>query len=278
MLVAAVNGDGGAAFAVGANGVDSLRWSSNSGHRERASAIVARFAPMLRRAGTITIIADPAFDRVDWHTLDLDGRSLLHQKLVLYSLDVDGDAQPPRPIRRGLIVADTQGDLPAARRSVPWVQRKLTALGVSVQSLVAEAANQKRIWTALRSADLLHYAGHANSDQGLHSRLLLADNGSLRLGDVLAETRAPTYVALLACESGKVLGDLSLAESLLLRGTRTVVATQRNLPDELAHQLTLLLYGSRFLAEPRRSSARAIARLAEHFPDRDWSALRILVP
>jgi hypothetical protein len=278
MLVAAVNGDGGAAFAVGVERVESLRWSSASQHRERAKAIVARFAPMLRRVGKITVIADPAFDRVDWHTLDLDGRSLLHQKLLLYSLDVGSNTRPPQPIRRGLIVADPQGDLPAARRVVPEVEQKLTDLGVSVQSLVAEDAERDRLWTALRTADLWHYAGHADSDLGLGSRLLLAENGSLSLGDLLAEARAPTFVALLACESGKALGDLSLAESLLLRGTRTVIATQRNLPDDLARQLTLQLYGSSFAAEPRRSSAQAIARVAEHFPDRDWSALRVLIP
>lgn len=78
------------------------------------------------------------------------------------------------------------------------------------------------VLTAMAASDIAHLAAHGTVRP--FSSLCLAD-GPLHAHDVARLRRAPAVVVLSACDSG-------LAPALLRRGTRTVIASVRAVPDE----------------------------------------------
>ncbi len=96
---------------------------------------------------------------------------------------------------------------------------------------------------------LLHYAGHGRNLGlgGWDSVLVLADDSTLGVGDILALPRVPAAVVLSGCETGAsdahaLAGGMNLGRAFLLAGTRTVIAASGALDDEIAALVGAELY------------------------------------
>jgi len=152
-----------------------------------------------------------------------------------------------------------------------------------VQLFVGRRATPKAVSAALRDADLLHLAGHAEfaGRGGWRTELPLALGGSLSIEDILVLGRVPRWVVLSGCETaGKdfryvAAEALNLAHAFLLAGSEGALATSRPVEDELAAKVMDLYYGAWLEgAEPAQALRRAQLDLARREPESDWSSFR----
>ncbi len=135
-----------------------------------------------------------------------------------------------------VILADPALDLPWALRSGKNLSVRLDARLLTGGQVSAQAARE-----ALRSARVLHFAGHGvlrEADPwGAHLRL--ANTATLGLEDLLVMPVRAQLVALSGCKTGvpSVLARedvIGLPEALLSAGARSVIAATRSIPDEEA--------------------------------------------
>jgi CHAT domain-containing protein len=140
----------------------------------------------------------------------------------------------------------------------------------------------------LGRADVVHFAGHAITDDFYpsRSRLLLSggDTASLGPADIAATKLAPgATVVLGACETsiGRVYrgeGASSLARSFLAAGATSVVGSLWKVQD--ASAMTLLTGFHRALADgvpvvqALAQAQRSMMR--QGFPVRDWAAFQVI--
>ncbi len=200
----------------------------------------------------------------------------------------------PRP--RALLVGDPAFDrarhaglpaLPGARDEV----RRIRALYRGATMLIGADATKSHLLTAMESAEVVHIAAHAlvNEEFPLNSSILLAsggeaDDGELRVRDVLAATRArPAVVVLAGCGTGRgsayrTEGVISIARAFLGLGSATVVASLWDVDDEASAEL-LAAFHRRLSAGIDAAMALTVAqRDMLHAPDprrrlpRAWAA------
>ncbi len=158
-----------------------------------------------------------------------------------------------------LVVADSLGDLPAARKEAALVAKLLKA-----EPLIGASVRRLAIGPALQSCGLLHVACHAffNERDPAASGFWLADRGVFSARD-FTEGRLRVRVAVLsACESGRLdvaaADELSgLAASMLLCGVSTVVSTLWRIPDENTRRLMTRFY--EVASRPDEDMAAALA-------------------
>ncbi len=211
-----------------------------------AGQLLEPFARLIRSATRVVVLPYGALRHVDYHALSFDDAPLLATVPVLYSLDL-----PPLPReapRRALVVADPEGNLPAARKEGTGTSAALVRWGLTVEVLAGAPGRSGRgasrgapatfeaVLRGLAQADYFHYAGHghAGGEDGYASGLALADS-EVRVADLLALPDGPVEVVLSACE-GAWMGEspvesLGIAHAFLLRGAHTVLATPALAPD-----------------------------------------------
>jgi CHAT domain-containing protein/tetratricopeptide (TPR) repeat protein len=183
--------------------------------------------------------------------------------------------------------------LPPLPATVGDVQR-LKEFYRSAQVLLADEATVDAFVRELATADLLHFAGHAVSgaddSKGAYLVLARADSaGEVALyGDDLLELAGtmPPLVILAACSSiapdgeSRGGGFWGLARHFMEGGTRTVIGTLWNVPDQEASDFSLLLHHElRRGLEPSLALARAqaVAREESLIPPRTWAAFQVLI-
>jgi len=208
-----------------------------------ARALGEAVAPHLTQADRITVLP--------WgEVLDLD----LHRELatspeqeVVWSLDLP-PAAPPAPRQGLLVVADPEGNLPAAR-----AEADALASAHDVTRLIGPHATLDAVLESLPTQQAFHFAGHGllDPEQAWRSGLRLADDDRFDVADILALPSTPRVVVLSGCETGRARTDsrvasLGIAQAFLLAGSRVVVATHHPVPDRQAAMVgTRLLQGSR---------------------------------
>lgn len=230
---------------------------------------------------------------IDFHALPWAGEVLLAHAPVVYSLDLRSSpddmptiADPARPGREALVIADPRLDLPAAEREGLAVAGWLRAASWHVGELNGTQALAATVRRQVQTVDLLHYAGHgvSNSAYGWTSALELALGTRLTLGDLLALETAPRQVVLSSCEGARTasevpLASLGLGQAFLVAGSQEVVAAVRQVADDESEALFRRLYSaldsSAELAAVLRQ-AQLAWRDAE--PGADWASFRVLVP
>lgn len=152
-----------------------------------------------------------------------------------------------------VIVLDPRSDLPAARRA----QRSLQRRHPGANLLIGPAATTEAVARLALRASWFHYEGHAEADEA-GVQLLLSD-GTLGPLDVVVRDAAPCVAILLGCSTAlraaRAGTTVGWVDVLLARGTRAVLATQAELPDDAAGALS-----SSFAPEPGESLASALRR------------------
>jgi TPR repeat protein len=290
---------GWAGFAAHAQGIEVARFSLPSGllaHRRPrvppevlSLALLAPFRSVLVRADRVRVLPYGLLQPVDFHALPLDGEPLLARHIVTYSLDLGTPPSAPLSSRpTALLVADSEGNLPAARQEAAIVGAAIRSWGRgwSLKRLDGPAAQAEAVSDALPGSDLFHFAGHGNFSglAGWDSALRLADNSQLTLSDLLALRRVPAWVVLSACESGQSSGQapgegVGLAQAFLLAGAQGVIASTRTVDDRKARDLIAELYrGWQPGADLARQLQRAQLACMRRDPASVWASFRLLEP
>jgi CHAT domain-containing protein len=237
------------------------------------------------QAGQIRVLPYGVLRNVDFHALPFAGDVLLATAPVVYGLDLPAPADGAEPGARALVVADPRGDLPAARREAERVTAALEAHRQwTAETLAGPAALAGALRARLGEVDLFHYAGHAvfGGPGGWDSVLPLAGSSDLTLGDILALARAPRWVVLSGCETGRSgaaapAESLGLAQAFLAAGSASVLAAVRPVADETAAALVEGYYRAWSRATPAAQALRtAQLALRARDPQADWSSFRVV--
>jgi cellulose synthase operon protein C len=226
--------------------------------------------------------------QIDFHRLPLRGKPLITYTQIAYSLGVrDSNGQAPREWSSALVVSDPSGNLPLARQEALAVARILEEnSSIRVELIKSSDADAKTVEQLLQESEIFHYAGHGQFDKNAFSdsALLLANNSTMNVGDILALPKAPRHVVLSACESAKTdiafpLEGLGLAQAFALAGSESVIATTRPIEDELSKFITTKLYKS-FQTSGDFAAALQDAQImaSVQYPDADWSTFRLITP
>ncbi len=278
-------------FAATTRGVKARRLGPLKDDLRRPAELSARllgpFATEIGLARRVRVLPYGPLRSVDFHALPFGDEVLLSARPVVYGLDM---APPPAPQRapQALLVADPNGNLPAARTEVEAVRRALEADpgGWSLRTMEGSQAHGDVVRRALAEATLFHYAGHATfaGRGGWESALPLAENTRLTVGDILALKRAPELVVLSGCETGRSareapLESIGLAHAFVAAGSRRVIAAVRPVADRAAAELVAALYRDG-AAAPDIEAALRRAQLAwrRQDPAADWSSFRVIEP
>ena len=224
----------------------------------------------------IRVHAASAARTIDVHAFEWKNKPLFAHLPVTYVLDA-GRRQPLGPeTSYAMVLADPQGDLPAAREEARIVRNRLDATGWRLIPLRAQAGPTE-ILKSLAAADLFHYAGHGRLELGAHPVLLLSKQRFFTLSDVFSMPHPPRWVVLSGCLTGVGYSDggatLGLGQAFMLAGSEAVLSTTRPVADGLARALAEDMYNQ----SSRGPDAwrAALVRLAIQKPDEDWAAYRI---
>jgi tetratricopeptide (TPR) repeat protein len=262
---------------------------------ELAARLLRPFDGLIAEARRVRVFAYGPLGDVDLHALPYQGEAFGARRRIVYSLDLPPSGAIARPSaspaiaateRAALVVADPIGNLPAARREGEDVAALLRRRRPTVVSFLGSQAGRSGadLRALLPRADLFHYAGHGRfaAADGLGSELRLADGASLALADVLAlaPRGAPRQVVLSGCETARTLNkagaNLGLAHAFVLAGSEAVVASVREVGDEVARRLSTHLHelDEDDLGEALRLTQLALSRDS---PTADWAAFRVIV-
>ncbi len=282
--------DGLVAFAADAEGVAVSRLAAldPADPAALARALLGPFTAALRRARSLRVLSTSALAEVAVHALPWADDIVLAAMPVVYGLDLPG----PRPAAAwqggaALVVADPTGNLAHARSEAATVERALRAQGWRVQAPASTGGAELRAGAA--GVDLLHYAGHGRRAglSGWDSALVLADDTSLGVDDILALARAPAVVVLSGCETGTsdahaLAGGMNLGRAFLLAGASGVIAASGVLDDAIAAEVSAELY-SAFAPDEQLDAPAALRRAvlavrARHPGDSAWAQLHALAP
>lgn len=195
-------------------------------------------------------------------------------------------AEPGRASGAPVILADPIGDLPLAREEGRGLLEEMPEATLHVHRAVTAAT----LTEALRSARLVHFAGHGDlvPEEPWSARLLLAD-GAFTVFDVLSLSAGGGLAVLNGCETGAdalsaredVLG---LPEALLVARMSAVVASSVKLPEKNAARFTELFYEYGGREEPGPALQATMRRLRDDCrarPQQDpchstWHAWRLV--
>jgi CHAT domain-containing protein len=285
-------------FAASARGLDVARITLPPGvfsrRRLRVSpadlsrVLLEPFRSTLAQTERVRVLPYGPLRAVDFHALPLLGEPLLSRHTVSYSLDLGSRASAVLPARpTALLVADSEGNLPAARQEADFVGATIRSWGRgwSLRRLDGQAATGAAVRQALPGSDLFHFAGHGSfaGFAGWESALRLSD-GSLTLSDLLALRRVPPWIVLSACESGhsseQAPGEgVGIAQAFLLAGAKGVIAATRNVDDRTARDFIAELYRAwQPGADLASQLQRAQMALRRAHPESDWASFRLLEP
>jgi hypothetical protein len=290
---------GWAGFAAHAQGIEVATFTLPPGLLTRRRPRVAfedlsrvllePFRSVLARADRVRVLPYGPLRFVDFHALPFDGQPLLARHVVTYSLDLGSRpsaALPSRPT--ALLVADSEGNLPAARQEAAIVGAAIRAWGRgwSLTRLDGQAAGAGAVRQALPGSDLFHFAGHGSfaGFAGWDSALRLADGSSLTLSDLLALRRVPAWVVLSACDSGQsskqAPGEgIGVAQAFLLAGAQGVIAATQSVDDRKARDLITELYrGWQPGADLASQLRRAQLASRQRDPASVWASFRLFEP
>lgn len=222
---------------------------------------------------------------VEFHGAQWRGEALPANAAVAYALDLPRLADGAQSAD-ALVVADPTGDLPRTLEEVEVILPRLRTAGWRVEPWTGATITRSMLAERLAHADLFHYAGHGlrGASNGWEAALLLGDEQTMDVRDVLALEHAPRWAVLTACDSGStsaglVDGGMSLGRAFLLAGAHAVVVTDRPIEDRLAVAVGAGLYESAERAgfDPVAALGRVQAASSRAEGSGDWAAFRVLV-
>jgi class 3 adenylate cyclase/CHAT domain-containing protein/Tfp pilus assembly protein PilF len=234
-------------------------------------------------AATLFLYIDDTLVQIPWELL-FDGQTFLCRRFSMGRIVstqqtlIEGREPRQGQVLKMLIVADPQGNLPAAAREGSAIREVLEAehqrLQVDLRSTDVRTLYLK---THLSGYEVLHYAGHADYDlrDPAQSGWLTAD-GKLSAADIMQMAGGapiPTLVFCNACRSGQTeawkldpevaQGIYGLANAFLLAGTQQYIGTFWEIPDEPSRTFGIDFYRAlaqgATVGEALRSARQAVA-------------------
>ena len=199
--------------------------------------------------------------QIPWELL-FDGQDFLCRRFSMGRLVSTQQALVERQERRPeqslkmLIVADPQGDLPAAAREGTTIREDLAGEAERLRVDLRHRVGTASVKAALGQYDVLHYAGHADYDlqEPAQSGWRLAD-GKLTAREVMQLGTAATLPALVfcnACQSGQTQawtlsqeaeqGIYGLANAFLLAGAQHYIGSFWEIPDQPSSTFAIAFY------------------------------------
>ena len=183
-----------------------------------------------------------------------------------------------------LVVGDPGMNLKVASAEARAVTEILTRRGWATTTLEGSEATPTRVLDGLATSIWFHYAGHAvASEDGWGGDLELSNGQRIRASDLSLLPRVPAVAILSACEAASVRedrqsGGLSVATSLLLRGSDAVLAPVQKVGDAAARTFVVALYASMDAgASLGEAFGHALKATRESHPGDDWRAFRLSV-
>ncbi len=246
-----------------------------------SAQLLGPFAEQIARATWIKVLPYGPLKNVAFHALPFGGSTLLDHKSVVYGADL---GEIPTLADFGTevaVVADPRADLSGARQEGKLVASRLQVL--AKDQWFGLRATRETVSAALSSTRLVHFAGHAQAEpRGVHSRMLLAAEGELDVGDILMLPSVPHTVVLSGCETTREMGEspvasLGLAQAFLARGSQLVIATTAPVSDAFGLPLMKQLYAEGG-ALPDREGFRKALLSVRRAGDDSWLHYRALVP
>ncbi|MEM9597504.1 MAG: CHAT domain-containing protein [Acidobacteriota bacterium] len=215
-----------------------------------AAGLLEPFGPVLAGASGVRVLTTGWLRGVDFHALPLRGEPLVARGAVVYGLDLPTApaAGPGVGGTRALVVVDPTATLRSAPVEGSAVAGRLDALGFAVHRLAGAGVDRGVLGAALPKADLLHFAGHAESaTAGVDGGLRLSSGARWSLGDLLTGGPVPGAVVLSTCHGGDdgaagSVPSLGPAQAFLVAGSGEVVASVAAVEDGSAAALASALY------------------------------------
>jgi len=232
---------------------------------EESEELLAAIDVELERSDSVHILGHSTFVTLDVHAMRWRGQPLIYAKPVSYRLDLPRTGivertTPPLPRSAGLsnsdrsrvafVVGDPGRNLAAAAKEATSVAASLTERGWTTTIAKGKEARAESILRGVDGVDWFHYAGHATqSTDGWGGELALGHGQRVTAADFYLLQAAPRVAVLAACEAGsvdgaRVTGGLTLATSMLLRGSEFVIAPIAKVSDDVAAQFTAAFYGA----------------------------------
>ncbi|MEO1333604.1 MAG: CHAT domain-containing protein [Myxococcota bacterium] len=254
-------------------------------HEGAASPVLAEFDDAIASGERVRVLLAGDSESVDVHGLVWRGQPLIAQKEVVYGIDLANDRHRAHPATRpsrwvGLV--DPGADLPWARREARVLEDTFPP-----EQLRFVSASSQALGRAIERADGFHYAGHGLfSEQGWGGALALADDTRFGANDVLSLAKAPRWIVLSGCDTGRgravrSVASLGLAQAFVIAGADAVAATSRPVRDETSVAFAQSFYRSWFSSErldaPQRYRS-AINQIRRERPELDWASFRLFVP
>lgn len=284
-------------FAVGSGGMTVARLGALALPPSAAGAdawasegtrLLDPFADALAGARQLRVMASGELLRVPFHALpdpSAPEHVLVERVVVVYGLDLpDRTVSAGRPTPDAAVLVAPPSNLLHAADELATVEQRLAGAGWQVQRLAGEAATGDAVRRVLPEASLMHYTGHARADElgGHDGALLLARDGTLEVGDVLALARVPALVVLNGCETGRTdahaaAGGMSLAHAFVLAGAELVVATDEALDDAAGAALARAFHEALAAGASAPEALRA-AQAQRRGHDEGWLRVRGWVP
>ncbi len=211
------------------------------------------FADSLRASERVVALPTHALMSVAFGDLAFGEGKLRDEVVVVYGVDLPERTDSATARRRALVVGDPAtrgglGRLPGAAAEARSVADRLRRHGWQVTLRTGEDAAHEAVSADLAKVDLFHYAGHGVAGEGAWDFTLpLVGEATFGVGDVLALRRAPRFVVLTGCETGRVDatlggGGIHVAAAFLLAGSQFVVAASEPVDDEIAATFGAALY------------------------------------
>ena len=230
--------------------------------------------------GRLTLLAD---ETVPWPLLH-DGKSFLGCRWALGELTASSTAQPrwsnpPHNTTRQrlLIVADPAADLPAARFEGEALVSDLAggseALACDLRTGPLNRADFLRVF---RGSRFVHFAGHADAQEGSESAGWRFADGRLNASDLaeLGEGPAPALVFANACQSAGA-AHRGLARAFQGVGVRHFIGATVDVPDLPGADFARSFFAGLCAGMPIGEALRSARQTAFEAGDSIWAAYRL---
>jgi CHAT domain-containing protein len=214
-------------------------------------ALVAPVAAWAQPGELVVLVPHGLLHYLPLHALHLDGRPLIERHPLCYapSSSVLRACRRNRGTQRrwqaAAVFGDPTGDLPQAR-----VEAQAVAELVRTTVVAGPSADRSAFLTAVATADVLHYAGHARFDTAdpMGSALLLYGGDTVTAREIAGIPDIPAWlVTLSGCETGVSLhhpGDdlVGMLRGFLYAGAPAVLASLWRVPDTSTAHLVIRFY------------------------------------
>ena len=226
--------------------------------------------PLSLSASHIVFVPDKSLWKIPFHALSPDGESyLIEKKMVSYSPSVSlllESLSKKAPVRRK---AHVFANNTFENRTLRFVNQEAATVGKLLDVPPRIGATSQQFFNLSHSADILHFAMHAQADreEPLDSFLGFKPsgnhNGRITVSDLLKIHLKPQSLAFIAsCDTNNVLngeGVVSIGWALLGSGSTTVISSQWEANDRSTG-----LFAQNFYKEYKKGipAARALQNAA----------------